>query len=334
MRIIPGIISGQGFEAVFTGDPSLSRRPMRRIIEPLRAMGATIEGDNGTDHAPLRVKGRYPLTCGDHNINVASAQVKSCILSAGLYAGGVTSVTEPFRSRDHTERMLKYFSADIKVEGLKVSVRGQKELVSKDICVPGDISSAAFFIVAGLIVDGPGILLRNVGINETRRGVIDVLKRMGADIEIRDVRGELEPVCDLFVKRSELKGTVVRKEEIPLLIDEIPVLTVAASVASGETVINDIGELKVKETDRVKSMMHNLAIAGASSREEGSSLIIEGGTRSFRAAKFESFGDHRTAMSMAIAALISEGESLIADTACVGTSYPRFLADLERITTK
>jgi len=333
MRIISGILAGQDFRVVLTGDESLAKRPMGRVIDPLRLMGAHIEPQGGAEYAPLEMGGiSGDLMPIDYSTPVASAQVKSCILAAGLYADGMTSVTEPFQSRDHTERMLKYFSADIDKQELTTKVKGLKELEARDVEVPGDISSAAFFIVAALLLESSQVLLRNVGLNATRRGIIDVLKRMGARIDINEIKDDLEPSADLVISYSNLTGTVVESEEIPLLIDEIPVLVVAAAMADGKTEIKGIAELKVKETDRVKSIQENLTRMGVEILIEGESLIVQGGTKKFNSAILDSAGDHRIAMSMSIAALNADGECLIRDTDCVSTSYPTFMADLISVT--
>jgi 3-phosphoshikimate 1-carboxyvinyltransferase len=325
MRIISGILAGQSFTTVLTGDESLSTRPMRRIMEPLSLMGAKIEATRGGDHPPLKIEGeRDPLKPIDYKTPVASAQVKSCILAGGLYAGGATSVTEPSQSRDHTERMLEYFSADIKRTGLRTEIAGMKELTPRDLEVPGDISSAAFIIAGALLIEGSKIVIRNVGLNPTRMGAINVLRRMGGEINILDVREGPEPSGDLQVSHSALKGTVIKEEEMPLLIDEVPVITVLAAMAQGPTRVKGIGELRVKETDRVKSMKENLSQMGVELLVEDDTLVIPGGKDHLEAGKLESFGDHRTAMSMAIAALVSDGECLIRDVDCVNTSYPNF----------
>lgn len=329
MRIISGILAGQDFETNLIGDESLSKRPMGRVVEPLKEMGANIETLNG-DLPPIKIM----PACGalkaiDYKTPVASAQVKSCVLAAGLYSEGETSVTEPFQSRDHTERMLKYFSADIKTKGLTTVITGNKQLTSRDITVPGDISSAAFLMVAALIVEGSEIVLKNVGLNSTRDGILRVLKRMGADLEIFNVTESLEPYGDIRVRSSKLIGTTIEADEIPLLIDEVPIIIVAASVAKGKTVINGISELKVKESDRVSSMKDDLSRLGVSIYEEGSSLAVEGGACDFSPADLDSFGDHRIAMSMAVAALKCPGECVIRNTGCVDTSYPSFLKELE-----
>ncbi|MFH1878767.1 MAG: 3-phosphoshikimate 1-carboxyvinyltransferase [Candidatus Omnitrophota bacterium] len=332
MRILSGILAGQSFSTVLTGDESLSGRPMRRIIDPLTRMGAEIESAGGKGFPPLKIKARSgPLNPVNYILPMASAQVKSCILSAGLYADGITKVTEPFQSRDHTERMLEYFSADIRRDGLTTAIRGLNALKPLDIRVPGDISSAAFFIVAALIVKGSMVILKNVGLNPTRVGLINVLKRMGGRINILDMREALEPAGDLEVRYSELHGTVVEEEEIPLLIDEIPVLTVAAARAEGDTLIKGIKELKVKETDRVKSISDNLLRTGVDIGEENDVLCISGNKASLTAAEFDSYGDHRIAMSMAVASLVSDGTCIIKNTACADTSYPGFFPDLIKV---
>jgi 3-phosphoshikimate 1-carboxyvinyltransferase len=332
MRIMSGVLAAQDFTSILSGDESLSVRPMKRIMEPLSLMGATIDAVEGGDHPPLKIKGAgESLRSIDYKTPVASAQVKSCILAAGLYAKGKTSVTEPFPSRDHTERMLEYFQADIKREHLRTEITGGKELTAKDINVPGDISSAAFIIAAGLIVKGSKLTLRNVGLNRTRIGAIEVLKRMGGKIEVVNVSDGVEPIGDIEVEYSPLKGTVIEESEMPLLIDEVPILAVSAAMAEGETRIKGIAELKVKETDRVESIRENLSRMGVETQEEDNQLMIPGGIEKFQAGRLVSFEDHRTAMSMAVAALASDGECLVRDTECVNTSYPNFLEDLQKI---
>ncbi len=330
MRIISGILVGQDFKTVLTGDESLSKRPMGRIIEPLGLMGGKIRSDEGNGRAPLAVEGvGTALKSIAYRLPVASAQVKSCILAAGLFAKGKTSVKEPYQSRDHTERMLEYFSADIRRKGLRTEINGGKELVPKEISIPGDISSAAFFIVGALLAEGSKITVKKVGINPTRIGLLNILSRMGAGIKILDKRGGLEPEADLEITSSSLRGTVVREKEVPLMIDEIPILAVAALTAEGETVIKGIKELRVKESDRVRSLELNLRKMGIEIKVTADSLSIPGGNKHICSAEFDSFGDHRIAMSMAIASLIGDGESVIRDVSCVDTSYPDFMGDLE-----
>ncbi|MBD3426197.1 MAG: 3-phosphoshikimate 1-carboxyvinyltransferase [Candidatus Omnitrophica bacterium] len=332
MRIISGILAGQPFQTVLTGDESLSKRPMDRVMEPLSMMGAEIEPLEGGEHAPFRITGRVPLKAIEYKTPMASAQVKSCVLAAGLYAEGRTSVTEPFQSRDHTERMMEYFCADISRKGLTTEIRGLDELVPRDLVIPGDISSASFFIVGALIVEGSRLVIRNVGMNPTRTGIVDVLKRMGADLKVLDVNKEIEPAGDIEVRSSSLKGTVVEEREIPLLIDEIPILALAAARAQGDTLIKGTGELKVKETDRVRSVTENLSRLGISIEEKEDSLVIHGRSgANISAAELDSFGDHRIAMSCAIAGLVSDGECLIRNTSCADISYPNFLRDLQTL---
>jgi len=332
MRLISGVLAGQTFDTVLTGDESLSRRPMKRIVDPLSMMGAGIKAAGEDGRAPLEIKGRnVPLKSVDYASPVASAQVKSCVLAAGLYAEGRTTVREPFQSRDHTERMLEHFSAGIERKGLTTSITGGQELEPRDIDVPGDISSAAFLMVAGLIVEGSDILMRNVGLNPTRTGLLSVLERMGARIETAEFTGGNEPSGDLRVSHSALKGTVVKEEENPLLIDEIPALVVAAALADGPTRIEGIKELKMKETDRVKTVTENLSRMGVDIGEENNALIVPGGARELKAAGLDSFGDHRIAMSMAVAALVSDGECAIRGAECADVSYPGFLPDLEGV---
>ncbi len=332
MRIISGIMAGQDFESKLSGDVSLSRRPMKRIIEPLQRMGVKIESSGG-GFPPLKIMpSSGALKAIDYVNPVASAQVKSCVVSAGLYADGKTSLSEPYQSRDHTERMLEHFSAEIERNGLKTTIIGGKHLRSKDIQIPGDISSAAFFIVGALILEGSELRIKGVGINPTRDGIVRVLKRMGASIDVHNFQEGVEPVCDLKVSYSRLKGTTVNEAELPLLIDEVPVLIIAALKAEGQTIIKGIPELKVKETDRIRSMTLNLARLGTKIREKNNDLLIEGGNERFRVQELDSFGDHRIAMSMAIAALCADGTSSILNTDCVQTSYPYFLEDLGKIT--
>ena len=331
-RILSGILAAQPFTSTLFGDASLSRRPMKRIMEPLAMMGARLEAMEGGDHLPIRITGSdRPLKSIDYKLPVASAQVKSCVLAAGLYSEGKTSVAEPMQSRDHTERMLEYFSAGIKREGLTTEITGLAELSPKDITVPGDISSAAFFMVAAAIVEGSCVVLRDVGLNPTRTGILDVLGRMGANIRVLARRGTLEPSGDFEVRGSVLKGTTVEEKEVPFLIDEIPAIAVAASMASGRTVIKGVKELRVKETDRVKSVIEMLSRLGAKAEDAGDDLIIHGGAKIMKNASLDSFGDHRIAMIGAIAALVSVEECLVRDTACVDTSYPGFMRDLGKL---
>jgi len=333
MRLLLGILAGQDFKATLTGDESLSKRPMKRVTDPLRLMGADIEGPDGANLAPLSVQGGR-LKSIDYESPIASAQVKSSIIFAGLNADGVTKVKEPYKSRDHTERMLRLFGADLKEDGLTVCVKGMgnRELQPQSIIVPGDISAAAFFMALGILAKDSEIVIGSCGVNPTRTGVIDVLNRMKADIEILDKQGTFEPTADIIVKSSPLRSTRITKEEMPLLIDEVPVIALVASFAEGPTVIEGVGELRVKETDRVYSIVKNLKALGADIASEGDSIIIKGPTR-LKGTVVESFGDHRTAMMMTIAGCIAEGKTVINNTECIETSFPTFMETLKSLTT-
>ncbi len=331
MRLLLGILAGQDFESILTGDASLSKRPMKRVTAPLRQMGADIRGKDDANFAPLTIRGGR-LRAIDYVSPIASAQVKSSILFAGLYADGVTSVEEPFRSRDHTERMLALFGADISVDKLKVRAKGADRLKGKDIDIPGDISSGSFFIVVALLLRDSEVIIRNVGFNNTRTGFINILKSMGARIEAGNMRDDWEPVCDLTVRSSMLKGTTVEKSEIPAAIDELPLLMVASVFAEGRTVIKGAGELRVKETDRINSMLYNLGTKmGGKISCEGDDVVIEGTGTLRGAAGLASSGDHRTAMAVAVAAMLSSGDSVIDDITCIATSFPGFFDILESI---
>ncbi|OGW49777.1 MAG: 3-phosphoshikimate 1-carboxyvinyltransferase [Nitrospirae bacterium GWC2_57_9] len=326
MRLIAGLLAGQDFFSILTGDQYLRKRPMARIVEPLRMMGAAIEGRSGGRLAPLAIRGGGRRTKAiDFNGPVASAQVKSALLLAGLYADGVTTVQEPSKSRDHTERMFSFFGVDIRVEGTKVSVKGRQALRPKGVVeIPADISSAAFFMVAACIVPGSDLLIRNVGVNPTRTGVIDVLSAMGADIALESRREQAgEPVADIRVRYRKLRATEVSGEVIPRAIDEIPVLSVAAAFAEGTTVIRDAAELRVKESDRIATMAAELAKTGVLVRELPDGMEITGRDR-LKGAVCESHGDHRIAMSMAIAGLAADNETVIRDAAWIDTSFPGF----------
>ncbi|MBN1353577.1 MAG: 3-phosphoshikimate 1-carboxyvinyltransferase [Candidatus Omnitrophica bacterium] len=328
MRILPGILAGQDFEATLTGDDSLTKRPMGRIIEPLRKMGVDIKSKGNDGFPPLVIRGGR-VTALEYETKVASAQVKSCILLAGLYADGKTMVTEPFLSRDHTERMLDLFGAKIFRKGLSVSLGGSPSLKGQEFFVPGDISSAAFFIGGAAILEGSDVLVRDAGLNPTRIGFINVLRRMGADITVTVKNETVEPYGDIRVRFAPLKAVVIEKGEIPLLIDEIPILAVIASRARGKTVIKGAGELRVKETDRIFSMTENLRLMGSKISSEKENLIITGGRGRFEKAALKSFGDHRTAMSMAIACLFAKAACKIEDTDCITTSFPAFFEVLD-----
>ncbi len=329
MRLLLGILARQPFFSAITGDASLRRRPMARVVEPLRQMGAQIWGRRGDSLAPLAVRGGE-LRPGRFALPVASAQVKSAILLAGLGAAGRTEVSEPFPSRDHSERMLAYFGAPVHVDGTTVAVEGPAELQGREVTVPGDISSAAFFLVAGAIVPDSRVLIRGVGVNPTRAGILEVLREMGARIRVLNEREESgEPVADLEVSSSALRGVSIGGPLIPRLIDEIPVLAVAAAVAEGETEIRDAAELKVKESDRLATVARELGRMGAEVEELPDGLRIRGGRR-LTGAACRSHGDHRMAMALAVAALVADGETHIDDISCASVSFPGFEAEIAK----
>lgn len=325
-RLISGILAGQNFTTTLTGDASIQSRPMGRIIKPLSMMGATVESLKGNQCAPLQIQG-HPLTAIHYQSPVASAQVKSCVLLAGLYADGITSVTEPYLSRNHTELMLSHFGARVTSEGTTASISPDPELHGLDISVPGDISSAAYFIAAGLLTPGSEILLKNVGINPTRAGILKVCMDMGADITLFNESTEGEPTADLLIRTSSLKGTTIEGGIIPTLIDEIPMIAVMAAFADGTTVIRDARELKVKESDRITVMVDNLKRMGADIEGTEDGMIIHGG-RPLHGATIDSHLDHRVAMSFAVAGTICDGTVDILNGDCVKISYPEFYNDL------
>ena len=329
-RLISGILAAQDFDVTLTGDDSIKKRPMKRIMDPLSHMGADIRSLEGNGCAPLAITGKK-LYGIHYTSKVASAQVKSAILLAGLYADGETKVTEPYVSRNHSEIMLKYFGADVSTEGTTASIRPAKELYGNRIVVPGDISSAAFFIAAGLLVPGSEILLKHVGINPTRDGIISVCRDMGGDITLLNKNTDSgEPTADILVKFSTLHGTEIGGSIIPTLIDELPVIAAMACFAEGETVIRDAGELKVKESNRIEVMVRNLSAMGADVTETEDGMIIRGG-RPLHGAVIDSKLDHRIAMTFAVAGLCAEGETEIKGAECVNISYPGFYQDLERL---
>jgi 3-phosphoshikimate 1-carboxyvinyltransferase len=330
MRLMSGILSAQPFFSVLTGDQYLRKRPMGRVIEPLTRMGARIVGRDGNRKAPFAVTGGN-LQPSIYHSPVASAQVKSAVLLAGMQVEGVTTVYEPHLSRDHSERMLRYFGAQVNSFDGGASVQGRAELLARDVDVPGDIASAAFFLVAGLIVPGSEILLKNVGVNPTRSGIIDILQAMGGDIELlnqRELSGE--PVADLLVRSSNLVGIEIGSELVPRAIDELPVVSVAAAFAEGTTTISDAKELRVKETDRIAAMCETLGKLGVDIIPLEDGMRIVGGNH-LQGGVVDSFGDHRIAMSMAVAALASSAEINISDTDCTATSFPNFWELLDDI---
>lgn len=329
-RLMSGILAAQNFSSRVIGDDSICRRPMKRIITPLAMMGADITSERGNDCAPLIINGRKLKGIHYHS-PVASAQVKSCVLLAGLYADGETSVTEPYVSRNHTELMLNAFGGSCTTLGTTATVTSDPVLTGQKIVVPGDISSAAYFLVAGLIAENSEITIKNVGINPTRDGIIDVIKMMGGDITFANVNADSgEPTADITVKTSSLKGCVIEGDIIPKLIDEIPVIAILACFAEGETVIKDAAELKVKESNRIDVMVNNLSAMGADITGTDDGMIIRGG-KPLHSAVIHSKKDHRIAMSFAIAAMCAEGETEILDADCVNISYPDFYRDLEKL---
>jgi len=330
MRLLAGLLAGRPVFCVLTGDASLRRRPMDRVVDPLRRMGADIWGRDGGRFAPLAIRGR-PLQAIHYDSPVASAQVKTALLLAGLGLTAETAITEPQLSRDHTERMLRYLGADIRGHGRRVSLRGGKPLKAGEILVPGDPSSAAFLLVAALITRGSDVEVRNVCVNPTRVGYLRVLERMGARIRwgaVREVCGE--PVADLQAASSPLRGTVIEPEEVPSCIDEIPILCVAAAFAEGTTRITGARELRVKESDRISAMAENLARMGVPVRESPDGLEMEG-RATIRGFEGDSRQDHRIALSLMVASLAAAGPSSVSEVFCVDISYPGFLDGLESL---
>lgn len=329
-RILSGILAGQPFETTLTGDSSIEKRPMKRIIDPLTLMNAEISSVKGNDCAPLSIK---PSNL--HGINydspVASAQVKSCILLAGLYADSPTTITEPALSRNHTELMLKAFGADIETGGFSATLTPGNELHGQDVTIPGDISSAAYFLAAGLIGKDSDVFIRNVNINPTRAGIIKAIKSMGGFIEFyneRTISGE--PVTDIYVKSSHLHGTEIGGEDIPTLIDEIPIIAVLAANADGQTIIKDAAELKVKESDRIKSISENITKMGSDVMPTSDGMIIYGGAK-LHSAKINTEKDHRIAMAFTIASIPLDEDNVLDDRDCVKISYPDFFETLDSL---
>ena len=330
MRLLCGILSPQAFASALTGDRSIQTRPMKRVIEPLSQMGADIQSLKGNGCAPLQIQGSR-LKGIHYQSPVASAQVKSCVLFAGMYADKTTSVTEPVLSRNHSELMLQHLGAKLSGEGTTVSIEPEPLLEAREIPVPGDISSAAYFIAAGLLVPHSQILIKNVGVNPTRSGMLKVCHAMGADIQyLNEHRDSGEPTADLLVTSSSLTGTVIEGEIIPTLIDELPMLAVMAAFAQGKTIIRNAEELKVKESDRIKAVTENLSAMGADITATCDGMIINGGRR-LTGADIRTQKDHRIAMSFAVAALAAEGVTHIGDADCVNISYPEFYQDLQKL---
>ncbi|HWR89529.1 MAG TPA: 3-phosphoshikimate 1-carboxyvinyltransferase [Dissulfurispiraceae bacterium] len=331
MRLLSGIVAANEFFTVLTGDDSLRNRPMKRIIAPLTEMGARISARDGDRYPPIAIRGGRlkPVT---YALPVASAQVKSCLILAGLLTEGETVVTEPLQSRDHTERMLASMGAAIAVDGLSVSVTGNRELHPLEMTVPADFSSAAFLLAAALIVPGSDIILKDVGMNPTRTGLIPVLRSMGAIVEVENLR-EIsgEPVADIRCRTAGgLRGVTVGAETIPSIIDEFPILCVVATQAGGVTEIRGAGELRIKESDRIRAMVTELKKLGADIEELHDGVLIRGG-KALRGSPVSSHHDHRIAMSLAVAALVADGSTVIGDTSCVDISFPGFFDHLSQL---
>ncbi len=327
MRLLSGILAGQSFTSVLTGSPQLRRRPMGRVVEPLRRMGAIVLGRDGGSFLPLALQGGN-LRGMDYTLPVASAQVKSALLLAGLYADSPTTLREPGPARDHTERMLTAMGCKLQIADCRLQIEPGERLRAIDITVPGDFSSAAFLIVAATLVPGSEITVEGVGVNPTRAGLLDVLRAMGADVMLQDERTvSNEPVADLTVRASELRGTEVGGSLVVRAIDEFPILAVAATQSRGETVVRDAAELRVKETDRIATTVQELCRLGAEIEPRPDGFIVHGQTP-LRGATVRSHGDHRLAMALAVAGLIAEGETCVQDVGCIADSFPGFEAVL------
>jgi 3-phosphoshikimate 1-carboxyvinyltransferase len=330
IRLILGILAGRPFCTSLVGDQSIGKRPMTRVTEPLKSMGAHIDGRNNGGYTPLSIRGGG-LTPIHYELPVASAQVKSALILAGLQADGMTKIIEPSATRDHTERMIRHFGGEIKMEDGTITVMGGQRLSAANIHVPGDISSAAFFLVAGAIVPKSEIILKNVGLNPTRTGIIEVMKEMGADLElITSHNSAFEPFGDIKIKASSLKSTVIEGDLIPKLIDEIPIIALLATQANGTTVIKDAHELRVKETNRIDTVVHELTKLGANIEATEDGMIINGPTQ-LSGAVVSSHGDHRIGMMLSIASLIASGETTLENPEAISVSYPDFFPHLNTI---
>ena len=330
IRLLAGLLSGQNFYSVLNGDNSIRKRPMKRVVQPLRLMGADIWGREDGQLAPLSIKGSLlnPLR---YTLPVASAQVKSALLLAGLYAAGETIIKEPLPTRDHTERMLSIMQADIMISHQEIIIIGGKYLKGTDLFIPGDISSAAYFIAAASILKDSQIVISQVGVNPTRTGIIKILKRMGAKINILNYQIKSnEPQADLEIEYSELKGIEIMPEEVPFLIDELPLIALVATQAQGKTIVSGAKELRVKETDRLKAIVSELKKMGANIKEKEDGFIVVGPSK-LQGAACESYHDHRIAMSLAIAALLAEGKTVIKNSECIDISFPGFENTLQKL---
>lgn len=330
IRLLTGLLSGQNFYSVLNGDNSIRRRPMKRVTQPLRLMGADIWGRKDGQFAPLNVRGNKLIPL-HYTLPVASAQVKTALLLAGLYTAGETVIKEPLPTRDHTERMLEIMQADIINSPLEVKIKGEKQLKGTDIFIPGDISSAAYFVAAASMLRDSQIIIKHVGVNPTRTGIIEILNKMGAKINILNYQIKSnEPQADLKIEYSELKGMEIKEEMMPFLIDELPLIAVVATQAQGKTVVSGARELRVKETDRIKAIVSELKKMGADIEEKEDGFIVTGPSR-LKGAVCESYNDHRIAMSLAVAALLAEGKTVIKNSECINISFPGFEKTLQKI---
>ncbi len=330
LRVLCGVLAGQPFYSVISGDDSLRTRPVRRVIEPLQKMGAEIYARRVSCLAPITILGKK-LTSIDYTIPISSAQVKTALILAGLLAYGKTVLHEKIPTRDHTERMLRFLEVEAASQNGTIVVSGQKEIKAKNICIPGDISSAMFFVIAGIVVGNSHIKIKNIGLNPHRIGALKVLQRMGGKIEIKIAKEiNCEPVGEIEVKSSNLQGTQILPKEIPSLIDEIPVLAVAASMAEGKTIIRGAEELRVKETDRLKAIATELKKLGAKIKEFPDGLEISGPAK-LRGTLVQSYADHRMAMALAVAGLVAQGETAIENAEAVNISFPNFFEILETL---
>ena len=330
IRLLAGLLSGQNFYSVLNGDNSIRKRPMKRVVQPLRLMGADIWGREDGQLAPLSIKGKL-LNPLQYTLPVASAQVKSALLLAGLYAAGETIIKEPLPTRDHTERMLSIMQADIMNSHQEIIVIGGKFLKGTDLFIPGDISSAAYFIAAASMLKDSKIVISQVGVNPTRTGIIKILKNMGAKINILNYQIKSnEPQADLEIEYSELKGISIMPEEVPFLIDELPLIALVATQAQGKTIVSGAKELRVKETDRLKAIVSELKKMGANIKEKEDGFIVVGPSK-LQGAACESYHDHRIAMSLAIAALLAEGKTVIKNSECIDISFPGFENTLQKL---
>jgi len=330
IRLLTGLLSGQNFYSILNGDASIRKRPMKRVVEPLGLMGADIWGREDGNFAPLSVRGNKlnPLC---YTLPVASAQVKTALLLAGLYAAGETVIKEPLPTRDHTEKMLEIMQADLKISPSEIKINGGTELRSADIFIPGDISSAAYFVAAASVLKGSLITIKQTGVNPTRTGIIGILNKMGAKIDILNYQIKSnEPQADLKIEYSDLKSIEIKKENIPFLIDELPLIAVAATQAQGKTVVSGAKELRVKETDRIKAIVSELKKMGADIVERKDGFAVNGPTR-LQGAVCESYNDHRIAMSLAVAALLAEGKTVIKNSECIDISFPGFEKTLKKL---